>query len=141
MNKTTSLKDITLLTLVDQIQALPPILKEKVLGISLEMVKDQLREEIEAEIYDEMRDRLPGIVTEEVACKRSRISYDVHSDDELVNVGERIAEQVVLSDFNSWRNQQMGGGHPRDYDYDYSSDTDYDYPDEPDDPDSEEALF
>ena len=122
---------------IDQIKTLPPVLKEKVLGISLQEIRDEIRnnviEEIRQEttkdIYQELEDDLPNVVRDEIVNQRTQrcglYSYYTpgHNASEwVVSLGQIVANEIAdlrVTTINTLDDSDSEG-----------SSGDYDYPDE-----------
>ena len=121
---------------VNQVLSLPPLLKEKLLGISLRKIrkeiKGQIEDDIKKSLYEQLEISLPYIIENELSHKvRQRTTpYNLifpeyeNLDNDSVLLGEKIVRNLLpvfdkVDSFVSTTNYESSDSQNVDSDYDY----------------------
>lgn len=101
MTDTNTLKEQSMSIIINQIISLPPLLKEELLDISLDRIKNDLRKEIKSELKQEILGKMENVVSDMTSLFLTsssdvkRPAYTKNMDDDIYQTCVNISHNNI----------------------------------------------
>lgn len=121
-----SLLDISTNIFVNKIKLLPPLLKEKLFGISIDKIREEIREEVVDKLKKDLLIVSEGFLIDYIKSKTRGSSSKKYKalnsiyDKDIVDIAEDITENFI----NNYEQCYISGSQKRKRKCDYSDDSD-----------------